>query len=372
MMLRGGFGVFYDVGNGQGAIGFNGFPFSASRSVTNVFFPLVPAVVAPPPPVSLNPPFSSEVISFDPNLKLPYTLQWNFGVEQSLGSNQTLSVSYVAALGRRLLVQQRLNLATINPNFNTIRLITNDSTSDYHSLQVQFQRRLSRGIQALASYTWAHAIDTASVDDFSSSRPIIRGNADFDIRHSFAAAITYDLPKPKNEGIGLLLRDWSLDTRINAQSALPFNVTSGTLIDLTTRTQVARRANLIAGVPIYLSNPNVPGGRVVNRNAFSIPATGQQGSLGRNVIRGFGSWQADVALRRQFNVTETVKIQFRAEAFNIFNHPNFGTIQNSLTATNFGVALNMLGRQLSPTGGLNPLYQIGGPRSMQFALRVHF
>jgi len=298
-------------------------------------------------------------------------LQWNFGVEQSLGANQTLTVSYVAALGRRLLVQQRLNLATINPNFNTIRLITNDSTSDYHSLQAQFQRRLSRGIQALASYTWAHAIDTASVDDFSSSRPIIRGNADFDIRHNFAAAVTYDLPKPKN-GFGFLFRDWSLDTRINAQSALPFNVTSGTLIDFATRTQIARRANLITGVPIYLSNPNVPGGRVVNRNAFSIPLVGQQGSLGRNVVRGFGSWQADVALRRQITLRESVKVEFRAEAFNIFNHPNFGTIQNSLTATNFGVALNMLGRQLSPSGGLNPLFQIGGPRSMQFALRVNF
>jgi hypothetical protein len=74
-------------------------------------------------------------------------------------------------------------------------------------------------------------------------------------------------------------------------------------------------------------------------------------------------------LRRQFNLTDRLNLQLRAEAFNIFNHPNFGTINSSLTSTTFGQATNMLGAQL---GGLNPLYQIGGPRSMQFALIVRF
>src|SRR6266513_1067596 len=84
---------------------------------------------------------------------------------------------------------------------------------------------------------------------------------------------------------------------------------------------------------------------------------------------GIGEWQQDFALRRQFNLTEKVGMQFRAEAFNIFNHPNFGAIQTTLTAANFGQATNMLNRQL---GGLNQLYQIGGPRSLQFALKLRF
>jgi outer membrane receptor protein involved in Fe transport len=368
-VLRGGFGVFYDTGNSQGSAGFSFFPFAPSRVVPNVSLPLSAAQVAPPA-FTRNPPYL-EFATFDPNLKLPYTLQWNLAVQQSLGKNQTLTTSYVGAAGRRLLVQQRLNLAPINPSFaSNIRLITNDSTSDYHSLQLQFQRRLSRGLQALASYTWAHAIDTASFDAVDSSSPVVRGNSNFDIRHNFAAAVTYDIPRPKwNRAANAVLSDWSIDTRINVQSSLPFNIVAGTIIDPISRTQFARRANLITGVPIYLNNPNVPGGRIINRAAFSIPATGVQGTLGRNIVRGFSSWQVDLALRRQFNLKEKLKLQFRAEAFNIFNHPNFGTINPDLTSTSFGQATRMLGRQL---GGLNPLYQIGGPRSLQFALKLSF
>ncbi len=85
------------------------------------------------------------------------------------------------------------------------------------------------------------------------------------------------------------------------------------------------------------------------------------------MIRGFGAWQIDLALRRQFNLTEKVNLQFRAEAFNVFNHPNFGTITTLLTSASFGQATNMLNRQL---GGISPLYQIGGPRSFQFALKL--
>jgi hypothetical protein len=134
-------------------------------------------------------------------------------------------------------------------------------------------------------------------------------------------------------------------------------------------TQISRRVNLIEGVPVYLDDANVPGGRVINRAAFAAPPTGRQGSLGRNIIRALPAWQVDLALRRQFDLTEKLYLQFRAEAFNMFNHPNFGTINTNLTSTTFGQATNMLGSQLS---GLNPLYQIGGPRSMQFAVLLRF
>jgi hypothetical protein len=91
--------------------------------------------------------------------------------------------------------------------------------------------------------------------------------------------------------------------------------------------------------------------------------------LGRNVIRGLPAWQVDLALRRQFKLTEGFSLRFRAEAFNIFNHPNFGVINANLTSTTFGQATNMLNSHLS---GLNPLYQIGGPRSFQFAIILRF
>jgi carboxypeptidase family protein/TonB-dependent receptor-like protein len=365
-VVRGGFGVFFDIGNSQGSAGFGFFPFVPSRPATNVSLPLNAAVAAPPP-FTTTPPYPTLATS-DPNLKLPYTLQWSFGVEQSLGANQALTASYIGNVGRRLLVQRTLNLAAINPTFTTIRLVTNDATSDYHSLQVQFQRRLSKGLQARAAYTWSHAIDVVSSDALSSI--LLRGNSDFDIRHVLTGAMTYDLPQSNfNAFANAILRNWSIDSRFNAQTGLPLNIISGTITDPTDGTQISRRANLVEGVPVYLEEPTAPGGRVLNRAAFSTPAVGQQGSLGRNIIRGLPAWQVDLALRRRFTLTEKLNLQFRAEAFNLLNHPNFGAINTTLTSTTFGQATGMLGSQLS---GLNPLFQVGGPRSFQFALRLDF
>lgn len=127
----------------------------------------------------------------DPNFKLPYTYQWNFTAEQSFGSDQTLTTSYVAAVGRRLARLERLDRP--NSNFSGfVNLTRNGATSDYHALQVQFQRRQSRGLQALASYTWPHSIDNASSDS-SSEAPLVtinleqeRGPSDFDDCSSWA------------------------------------------------------------------------------------------------------------------------------------------------------------------------------------------
>ena len=387
-VLRGGFGLFYDAGNSQGSASFEGVPFNPARTQFNLTLsdprfalPFATDLIAPAI-YNRNPPYvdpaqAQEVIAFDPNLKLPYAWEWSFAVEQSLGKNQTITASYVAAAGRRLLAQQRLNLTSVNPRFPTLRLVTNDASSDYHSLQIQAQRRLSRRLQALGSYTWSHAIDTVSTDVFASSSVLTRGNSDFDVRHNVAGAVTYDIPNSNSNGFAnAITRGWGVDLRLNARTALPvlttgntYNITSGTLIDPSTGQQVARRANLITGVPVYLDDPSVPGARIINRAAFGVPPTGQQGTLGRNIIRGFPFWQIDMALRRRFKLTDKLALQFRAEAFNVFNHPNFGTIQTSLTSPTFGRATEMLNTRL---GGLNPLYQIGGPRSMQLALKLQF
>lgn len=365
-VVRGGFGVFYDTGHSQGSAGFERYPFVPSTTVFNVGFPLSPAQVVPPKfVVAPRHPLTN---TFDPNLKLPYTLHWNFAWEQSLGHEQSLTATYVGNAGRRLLVQRTLSLTPFNPNFSDLRLISNDATSDYHALQTQFQRRLSRGLQALVSYTWAKAIDVVSSDQVSNL--LLRGPADFDIRHNLTGAITYDIPAPLSNGFAAaILRRWSIDTRFNSQSALPLNIVAGFIVDPVDGTQIGRRANLIDGVPVYLDDPTAPGGRLINRAAFSTPPPNQQGNLGRNSIRALPAWQIDMALRRQFNFTESFNLQFRAEAFNIFNHPNFGAVNTTLTSPAFGQATNMLGTQL---GGLNALYQIGGPRSLQFALIMRF
>ncbi len=165
-----------------------------------------------------------------------------------------------------------------------------------------------------------------------------------------------------------MLRNWSLDAIVCAQSALLLSVIVQDSVTLAGTRKVIR-PNLVLGAPLYIEDTLVAGGRRINRSAFQAPPTGQQGNLGRNTLRGFPLYQLDLALRRQFNLTENTAIQFRAEAFNLFNHPNFANPINDLSNGLFGQSTQMLGRSL---GGLSPLYQIGGPRSLQFALRLQF
>src|SRR6185503_11631093 len=122
-IMRGGFGVFYDTGNSQGSAGFSQFPFVPARTQANVPLPLAAALVAPP--VFTRAPRYGTLVTFDPNLKLPYTLQWTFAIEQSLGQQQTLTTTYVGNAGRRLLVQRALAVTPFNTNFSTVRLVTN-------------------------------------------------------------------------------------------------------------------------------------------------------------------------------------------------------------------------------------------------------
>lgn len=375
-ILRGGVGVFFDTGNTQGASGFNGYPFATVRVFNNITYPLSGTQLAPFPRPELNnlpPPSSSsslftQVGVFDPELQQPYTLQWNFAVAQSLGPSNALTVSYVGAAGRRLLQTSQFTLNTINPRFTTVRLTTNNATSDYNALQAQFQRRLSRGLQFMASYTWSHALDEDSVD--TGTIIPVRGNAAFDRRHLFASALTYDIPSPSETAFSkAVLGNWSIDTTIHAQSAAPVDIIGAQVVNPVDGTLVGNRPNVIAGVPLYIHDSNFPGGFAINRAAFSPAPAGQFGNLGRNVVRGFPAWQVDLALRRQFSLTEKLKLQFRSEAFNIFNHANFGATQTALNAANFGQATNTLNQQL---GGISQLYQLGGPRSFQFAVKVLF
>jgi hypothetical protein len=174
-----------------------------------------------------------------------------------------------------------------------------------------------------------------------------------------------------------VVRDWSFDNMIRARSSTPVNVLIGSdplNIGLTTIV----RPDLVPNVPLYIESAVYPGGRRINPDAFRAPAPSRQGTLGRNVIRGLSMAQLDFAARRQFAVTDRLQMQFRAELFNITNHPNFGDPSGTLlsgAAVNpvFGISQTMLGRSLgSASAGFNPLFQAGGPRSIQFALKLMF
>jgi hypothetical protein len=373
-VLRGGFGLFYDLGIGTLANATVSFPYLRRRVLSNVEYPLNPSPVVPLP-FTLNPPVS-RIRATDPNLKLPLTMQWNITLEQSLGSQQSVSAAYVAAVGRRLLRQE--TLFNPNPDFSQVIVTANEATSDYHSLQVQFQRRVSRGVQALASYTWSHSIDIAS-NDSSPNPPAAkidplqdRASSDFDVRHSFNAAVTYDLPAPgKRSLVSAVLRNWSLDGVVAARTAMP--------VDVFVRRDIGfgpfnLRPDLISGIPLYLQDRTAPGGRKINSAAFVIPQVSRQGTLGRNALRGFPVSQVDFALHRGFALADQVVLQMRADVFNIFNHPNFGDPVGDFGSGFFGRSTSMLGRSLGSAGsvGFCPIYQVGGPRAMQLVLKLQF
>jgi hypothetical protein len=374
-VLRGGFGAFYDLGYGSlGGIS-SFFPFSAENTLPLAPFPLSPTDAAPPMTTTAYP--VGTILVAEPNLSLPRTYQWNVALEQSLGIEQSFSLTYVGAIGRNLL--RNTNLYNPNPNFQFVSVTSNTATSDYDALQAKFERRLSHRLQALASYTWSHSIDVASTDavNYENSPSVIgnpnidRGDSDFDIRNSFTAGVTYDIPSFSAGLTRALLGGWSADGFVFARSAPPVDVLAG--YSFFNGVAFQFRPDVVPGVPLELYGSQYPGSKIFNVAAFTAPPTGQQGDFGRNVLRGFGAAQGDLAFQRQFQFTEKVSLRFRSEFFNLFNHPNFGPPDNNITDALFGYSTETLASSLGSggaNGGLNPLYQIGGPRSIQFALKL--
>ncbi len=381
--VRAGFGVYYDLGTdaaGSAAMYANS-PFRALQFAPG--FVALPLDLKALKPLSFDgaPPWI--VRAYEREFKPPYTMQWNVAMEQSLGAQQTVTATYIGSAGHRLIWDEFNPLFPANPNFYVVQVSRNRSTSDYHAMQLQYQRRLSRGLQALASHTWSHAIDNNS-DGTRNLLPLTalgaaqqipirqeRGSSDFDVRHSFVASLVYEIPALRSGGmLKAVLKDWSL--------APIFRLQTGPPLDVYTDYGGSSRPDLVPGQPVFSADPNAAGGRKLNRAAFAFPSTPRQGTLGRNALRDFGFSQTDLAVRRQFSLTERIKLQFRAEFFNLFNQPNFtmnSSFNNFLPDPRFGQATRMLGRGLGgeyPGIGLNPLYQVGGPRSTQVALKLSF
>jgi hypothetical protein len=391
-VLRGGFGVFYDLASSEAGnlLGIAAPPFSNYNLFRNVPFPFTNAQIAP---VSIPATGTlSNLFSFNPDLKLPYTLEWNVALEQSLGQNQSVSATYIGARGSRLLQTTQIVNPPSNPGLSGF-FIDNTSSSNYNALQLQFRRRLNRGLQVLASYTYAHSIDTASAGSYGTgsnsglpgSGNVNRGSSDFDIRHSVSLGLTYDVPAPKKSVLAkAIFGGWSTENLLLVRSAPPVDLIDENYFAFDGGVIANVRPDVVLGQAIYLYGPQYPGGKAFNPEAFTDPpadvATGnplRQGTLGRNALRGFGATQWDFAVHRDFPIHESMKLQFRAEMFNVLNHPNFGPPNNEFGIGGFGIAAQTLSQSLSAVGsagagGFNALYQVGGPRSVQLALKLLF
>lgn len=403
LVVRGGGGIFYGLGNQQGAQGTLGTPYSSTNFITGdpAAYPLSQAAAAPLP-FSTDPPYSF-VFAFEPDLRDPKTYQWNVSLQQGLGQDRSVQFSYVGNVGSDLLRRDMLQPAMGgNPNFQYLDVVTNQDHSNYNALQAQFKQQLWHHFQVLASYTWAHALDNGSGVGLPNPYYTVYnpdwdyGNSDYDVRHTFSTALTYELPGTRggNGLVNYVSNGWAIDSLLRANSAQPVNIVTGVFGAFGLQWNndaINQRPNIVSGVPLYLYGSDCsaandgapcPAGRRLNPAHFSTPTDEfTQGNLGRNQLRGFDAVQEDMALRRNFPIHDTIALEFRAEAFNILNHPMFGDIgtqsdgRNLLNNPLFGISAHSLADSLGSggaDGGLSSLYQIGSPRSLQFALKVKF
>jgi hypothetical protein len=362
-VIRAGGGVFFDTTNRLAVDAFNGIGFQASHNYFGSSLPITQIELDFSP--SATPPFTTgAVYAFPEHLQLPYTLGWNASLQQALGKTQALTISYVGATGRRLIQEQYLSVGTQNANFSTITYIANRVTSNYQALEVLFQRSVAQGINALASYTWSHSLDFGSND---AALPLTRGNSDFDVRNSLQAGVSWHLQYRGHGLVAAVARDWTLDGRLAARTAFPVTIQGNFLTDPITGSEYYGNLDLVPERPTYVYGSEYPGGRTINSFAFKYAADNGSGDAPRNFVRGFGMWQLNLAAQREFPIWDELHLQFRAETFNITNHPNFGYIDPSLTDATFGQATKMLNQSL---GTVASQYQQGGPRSFQFALRL--
>jgi hypothetical protein len=371
LVIRAGGGIFYDLGVGQVAQLASNFPNFSFGNSTTVSLPgtnVTPFL----PVLSTSAPYSG-VQAYDPNLRLPRSYQWNVALEKSLQGKQVISATYVAQLGRELI--REASLFQPNASFKgNFLLRENDAHSNYNALQIQYRAPIVSGLQALLNYTWSHSLDNSSDDVVAgpANTVISSGNdyasSSFDVRQSFSGAVTYSVPHvARGRFLSIATRDWSVDAVVVARTGFPFNAQ---IIGVGVQGVTFTRPDLVPGQPEWVENLLAPGGRILNVRAFSVPTTVRQGTEGRNDIQGFGLTQVDLSLGRKIPITDRVSVQFRADAFNVFNHPNFlnptGIFQ--LGATNLR-SQQMLNQGL---GGLNPLFQEGGPRSLQLSLTLIF
>ncbi len=381
-VFRAGGGLFYDSIAITNFFGSGNALGTQSRVSYATQFPLTQSQVdvAVTTPACVATTGSCTVVNYPANnIVPPYTLQWNAALEQSFGSGQSITIGYVAAAGHKLSTYQNFSYTAAQTNklFTTMDLYVNGPGSNYNSLQVKYHRQMAHGLQILASYTWAHSIDSASND--SVLFPLERADSDHDVRHNFTGAAVYMVPAHFHNRLEhAVLSHWNADLWFVARTAFPYQPTGANVTDPTTGDVYFGELNWTGRNP-YIHVPGIPGGRQIDPAQFSITTTPRGvGTLPRNMLRAFGELQQNVAIGRTFPIYGRSDLEFRAEAFNISNHPNFGAVYLTCGVTTpgstcdnpeMGQASNTLNTGL---GNLNSLYQQGGPRSLEFMLKLHF
>ena len=406
-VVRAGYGIFYDgFTNGVGG------PLQASISA----LPWTQAYQLPGPGFDLaNPyggaatPFGSgnfvapaTVLTVQSGMRPPYSQNWNLSIERALAKNYLLDVRYVGNKGTHLPRFIEANPSIYGPgvnannnneireyttcnsagvcNYGSVGLLADDTSSTYHALEVAFSRQYAHGLSFLASYWYSKSLDYISSLNVAGSAPtLVAGENDlaqnpfdlaaehgpslFDATHRFVFSGTWALPswRAAPRAAAFLTNGWQFNAISSLSTGTPFTVYDSA--DVSLQGSAPEISGFYSSRPDLISNPNAGQPHTANEWVSRAPflqlnpqtQAGQFGNEGRNVVRGPGIEDADVSLFKYFNIDETRRVQFRAECFNLLNHPNFGLPVNDLESPAFGQIL-----------------QAGSPRLMQLAVKFLF
>jgi hypothetical protein len=413
-VFRGGYGIYYDyipqdllIANFTNSAGLATNPIgpqpvlSLSNSYDSTAWdgenPTGQVVSPIPPPF---PPPGADIFFTPRNLVTPYSQNWNLNIERELSQTVALQLGYVGSKGTKLVRLRDANQPDYlgnrpNQNYGFMDEFATISASSYHAFQATLRTRNWRGLSGFAGYTFSKSLDDASDGiDFNFATVALpqnsynlaaeHGPSNFDTRHRFTAAFSYQVPRfssRKRLGEG-----WELNTIVTAQSGRPVPIVNSSDTSsadpgsgfIQPPSNFHQRPDLIPGQPIINSNwesgPDSIG--YLNGNAFAQPAfataanpQGSFGTLGRNSIYGPHFWNVDFAVNKSTQLTERVRVQLRGELFNIFNHPNFA-LPNFFVSP--GSPNQGLITQTPDQAQTNPGLGGGGPRVIQLGVKFLF
>lgn len=372
-VIRAGFGIYYNP-NQTNSFTFltTNPPFGNSTTCTSQ--PTTPTIsLQNPIGAGCSTSVSQNWITDNWHLPPATMNQWSFGVQRQISQSTGLDVQYLGShslhLDRSFFNNTPLapGPGLINPRrpnqlFGQIRTISNDLISNYHHLAVSVHQRMFHGFQVEASYTWAHALDVTS-DSNNGGTPMNPynwrqdyGNAPFDIRHRFLATYIYSIPRftTSNRFLQSAFGGWQLNGITTLQGGTPFNLSMNTDA-ANTSSQGAQRPNLLK-TPVW----NCGAGHLIgciDKSAFAVPGNIAQGifaygNAGRNILRGPHLFNTDMSLFKSFQLKERLSFTFRAEAFNIWNNPEFSNPNANIEAATFGnITGTSVGARVIQLGG---------------------
>jgi hypothetical protein len=376
MMFRFGIGILFDPSYAFALDSFRATPYVNQRNFIGAAFPLTAEQLQPLVLPAVRP--YGMVAGAESDLRAPRVWVWNASLERYIGRSQSLVVTYAAAKARELLkLETRRSYSEArddgSSDYDIIEAVSNKPSHNYHSLQLQFRRRLSASAQAQLSYTYSHAIDSGSLRRPPRGMNYIfddlRRDSDLDLRHTLSFSGSVAFPSPPVSVLRQLFGGWATDWLVTARSGLPFEA-AGMVTMPARRVTVQRlyalvRPNLVRGESLWLDERGLPAGRRLNPAAFTLPADYAHGTLARNGLRGFELFQADLAIRRRFPVGERARLDLFLQAFNVLNRVNF------VDPAREGTAL-----LASPLFGLaapwNAPWMGPAPRSLQAGFRWEF